>query len=58
MNFVADSTTMSAPCSSGRNRYGVAKVLSTTSGRLCLWAMSAMASMSARSAFGLPKVSM
>ena len=32
MNFVAECTTMSAPHSSGRHRYGEANVLSTTSG--------------------------
>src|SRR5262249_31916939 len=31
-NFVAEWTIRSAPTSSGRQRYGVAKVLSTTSG--------------------------
>ncbi len=30
--FVAECTTMSAPCSNGRMRYGVAMVLSTTRG--------------------------
>ena len=32
MNFVSEWTTMSAPCSIGRSRYGVATVLSTMSG--------------------------
>ena len=57
MNFVADSMTMSAPCSRGLKRYGVAKVLSTTSGTPCLWHISARASMSMRLALGLPMVS-
>ena len=58
MNFVALCTTMSAPYSNGRRRYGVANVLSTTSGILCLCAMAATASMSMRFAFGLPTDSM
>ena len=33
MNLVAECTTMCAPCSNGRHRYGVANVLSITSGR-------------------------
>ena len=32
MNLVAEWTTMSAPCSIGRQRYGEAKVLSIISG--------------------------
>ena len=32
-NFVAECTTISAPCSMGLNRYGVPKVLSTTTGK-------------------------
>ena len=58
MNFVAEWTTMSAPHSSGRTRYGVAKVLSTTSGMPALWATAATASMSIRLLLGLPSVSM
>ena len=49
---------MSAPCSMGRRRYGVAKVLSMTTGTPCACAALATASMSTRSAFGLPTVSM
>src|SRR6478609_4564888 len=45
-NFVAECTMMSAPCSNGRHRYGVAMVLSTMSGTLALRAMAEMASMS------------
>ena len=45
---------MSAPWSSGLNRYGVAKVLSTTSGTPWEWHMSASASMSIRLALGFP----
>ncbi len=37
-NLVAECTTMSAPCSSGRIRYGVATVLSMTSGTPASWA--------------------
>lgn len=57
MNLVAECTTMSAPCSSGRNRKGVAKVLSTMRGMPWAWAISARASMSAISQFGLPRLS-
>ena len=53
MNLVAECTTMSAPCSMGRIRYGVPKVLSMTSGRPCLCAMAAMASMSGDIAVGV-----
>ena len=48
---------MSAPYSIGRTRYGVANVLSTTSGILCLCAIFATASISMMFEFGLPKVS-
>ena len=41
MNLVAEWTTMSAPCSIGRQRYGVAKVESTMSGAPWPWAISA-----------------
>ena len=41
INFVADSTTMSAPHSMGRQRIGVAEVLSIISGTPCSWAMLA-----------------
>ena len=51
MNFVAEWTTMSAPCSIGRSRYGVAKVESTTSGMPCRCAAAAAASMSISVAF-------
>ena len=37
--------------------YGVANVLSTISGILCLWAISATASISIRLEFGFPSVS-
>ena len=46
-NFVADSTTRSAPSSSGRQTYGEAKVLSTTYAAPCRWASSARAAWSA-----------
>ena len=36
MNFVAEWITMCAPCSNGRHRYGVAKVLSIISGSPCV----------------------
>ena len=55
MNFVAECTTTSAPCSIGLNKYGVPKVLSTTNGMLCLWAISANASTSTIFEFGFPK---
>ncbi len=45
-NFVAECTTMSAPHSIGRHRYGVANVLSTTSGTPIPWAIAATASRS------------
>jgi hypothetical protein len=57
MNFVAECTTMSAPHSSGRQRNGVAKVLSTTSGIWCPCAMAAIASMSSTLPAGFPIVS-
>ena len=56
-NFVAECTTMSAPCSNGRIRYGVAIVLSTISGTPCSCATSATARMSRMLIFGLPMVS-
>ena len=55
MNFVAECTTISAPYSIGRTRYGVANVLSTTSGILCSCAIFATVSISTTSEFGLPK---
>ena len=48
---------MSAPCSNGRIRYGVAMVLSTTSGTPAACAMVATAVMSRTLIFGLPIVS-
>ena len=51
INFVAECTTISAPCSIGRIRYGVPKVLSTTTGMPCLCAISAIASISGMSPF-------
>ena len=57
MNFVAEWTTMSAPWSIGRIRYGVAIVLSTISGMPASWAIAATASMSSVSSLGLPTVS-
>ena len=44
--FVAEWTTTSAPSSSGRCRYGVANVLSTTTSAPCSWATAATAAMS------------
>src|ERR1022692_2795499 len=46
MNLVAEWMTMSAPHSIGRHRYGVANVLSTTSGSSRECAMAATVSMS------------
>ena len=43
---------MSAPCSIGRHRYGVASVASTASGTPAAWATSASAAMSAISPDG------
>ena len=57
INFVAECTTISAPCSIGRIRYGVPKVLSTKTGMPCLCAISAIASISGMSLFGFPSVS-
>ena len=48
---------MSAPCSIGRQRYGVANVLSTISGTPPACAISASAARSATLPFGLPIVS-
>ena len=56
-NFVAECTTMSAPCSNGRIRYGVAIVLSTMSGTPASCATSATSAMSRMLIFGLPMVS-
>ena len=55
--LVAEWTTRSAPCSTGRHRAGVAKVLSTRSGTPWRCAMSAIADRSATSSPGLPMVS-
>ncbi len=57
MNLVAECTTMSAPCSRGWHRYGVATVLSTTNGIPCSWAMPDTPSKSSTSPLGLPMVS-
>ncbi len=57
MNFVADSTTISAPCSRGLMRYGVANVLSTIRGIPCLWAISESFSKSDTLELGFPSVS-
>ena len=54
---MAEWTTMSAPCSIGRMRYGVAIVLSTTNGTPASWARSATAAMSSTSINGLLIVS-
>ena len=56
-NLVAECTTMSAPCSNGRIRYGVAIVLSTMSGTPLSCAMSATRAMSSTLMRGLPMVS-
>ena len=44
---------MSAPCSMGRHRYGVARVASTISGSPAAWATSARPAMSATALEGL-----
>ena len=54
MNFVAECRTMSAPCSIGRHRYGVAIVLSTTRGRSAACATSASPARSAIEPDGFP----
>ena len=51
--LVAECTTMSAPCSIGRMRYGVGTVLSTISGTPTAWAASATARKSSTSSCGL-----
>ncbi len=56
-NLVAECTTMSAPCSSGLSRYGVATVLSTIRGTPLACATSATAAMSMMSFLGLPMLS-
>ena len=48
---------MSAPCSIGFKRMGVATVLSTISGTPCAWATAASASMSQMLPAGLPTLS-
>jgi hypothetical protein len=57
MNFVRLCTTMSAPHSSGRMRYGVGTVLSTISGTLLSWATWLMPSMSRTLFLGLASTS-
>ena len=56
-NFVAECTTMSAPCSIGRSRYGVGTVLSTISGTPASCATSATFRTSSTLPRGLPSVS-
>ena len=57
MYFVVECTTTSAPNSSGRCTYGVAKVLSTASSASCSRARPASAAMSAMPSSGLVGVS-
>ncbi len=57
MNFVAECTTIVAPQSIGRQRYGVAKVLSTMSGMRRVSASPARGSRSRMLPRGLPIVS-
>ena len=57
MYLVVECVTMSAPNSNGRQSIGVAKVLSTMSGMLCLWAKFAYFSMSQTTSVGLVSVS-
>ena len=52
INFVADSTTISAPCSIGLIRYGVPNVLSMIRGIPALCAIAEIASISATSHSG------
>ncbi len=56
-NLVAECTMMSAPCSNGRMRNGVAIVLSTMRGTPASWATSATERMSRTLILGLPIVS-
>jgi hypothetical protein len=56
-NFVVECTTMSAPHSSGRIRYGVGTVLSTMSGTPLSCATPETPSRSSTSFFGLASVS-
>ena len=56
-HFVADSTTRSAPSSSGRHRYGEAKVLSTQHDQLGRWPRAARSAMSLTTMVGLAIVS-
>ncbi len=56
-NFVADSTTRSAPSSSGRHTYGEANVLSTMYVAPCSWARRASAAWSVTTVVGLAIVS-
>ena len=55
--LVAEWMTTSAPHSSGRMRYGVAIVLSTTSGTPTSWATPATPAMSSTAALGFAMVS-
>ena len=57
MYFVAECTTMSAPQSNGRHRYGDGIVLSIISGICASCAIAATGSMSSTLIFGLPSVS-
>jgi hypothetical protein len=54
MYLVSEWITISAPCSKGLHKYGVATVLSTINGTLCLCAMSAKRSISTMLPAGLP----
>jgi hypothetical protein len=56
-NFVMLWRTMSAPCSSGRWRTGLQKVLSTQSRASCAWAISAARARSVISMVGFVGVS-
>ena len=56
-HLVSEWMTISAPCSIGRSRCGVVKVLSTISGRPLSCAIFEIASMSETSSDGLPMVS-
>ena len=56
-NLVADSTTRSAPSSSGRQTYGEANVLSTMYVAPCSWAMRAIVAWSVTTVVGFAMVS-
>ena len=57
MYFVVEWITISAPCSIGLIKYGVATVLSTINGSFCFFAVFDISDKSKTSSFGFPIVS-